>query len=57
MPFAKAQKCTVTKCTFSPQNIKYDKNFIYTTESSCNFKFEFLAKIPGIYEGKIYIED
>lgn len=49
MPFVKAQKCSVLKCTFSPNNIRYEKNFWYGTEASCAFKFEFLSKIPGIY--------
>ena len=49
MPFVKPQKCVVTKCTFSPNNIRYDKTFWYNNESTCLFKFEFISKIPGIY--------
>lgn len=57
LPFVKPQKCVVTKCTFHPKNIKYEKYFSYNNETNCVFKFDFFTKIPGIYEGKIYLED
>lgn len=39
LPFSRPQKCTVTKCTFPIKNIKYEKNFSYSSESNCYFRF------------------
>lgn len=57
LPFSKPQKCVVTKCTFPENNIRYEKNPWTTSETLQSFRFDFMSKVPGIHEGKIYIED